>query len=67
MKDLVDEQVGNICDDLHNIIAEEGEVTEARRFPEMASTLQRKVDAAQATLERAQRIVADLKNTPDVV
>ncbi|PIG85793.1 hypothetical protein AARAC_011290 [Aspergillus arachidicola] len=67
MKDMVDEQVGNICDDLHNIIAEEGEVTEARRFPEMARTLQRKVDAAQATLERAQRIVGDLKNTPDDV
>ncbi|KAB8270563.1 hypothetical protein BDV30DRAFT_228831 [Aspergillus minisclerotigenes] len=67
MRRMVDEVVGNICNDLHSIVAEEGEVTEARRFPEMASTLQRKVDAAQATLERAQRIVGDLKNTPDVV
>ncbi|EIT76021.1 hypothetical protein BDV35DRAFT_356397 [Aspergillus flavus] len=67
MRRMVDEVVGNICNDLHSIVAEEGEATEARRFPEMASTLQRKVDAAQATLERAQRIVGDLKNTPDVV
>ncbi|KAE8325321.1 hypothetical protein BDV39DRAFT_194466 [Aspergillus sergii] len=67
MKRMVDELVGNICHDLHSIVAEEGEVTEARRFPEMASTLQRNVDAAQATLERAQRIVGDLKNTPNVV
>ncbi|KAE8370056.1 hypothetical protein BDV27DRAFT_140731 [Aspergillus caelatus] len=64
MKHTLDEQVGNICDDLHCIIAEEGEVTEARRFPEMASTLQFKVDAAQATLERAQRIVDGLKSQP---
>ena len=61
---MLDEQVGNICDDLHSIIAEEGEVTEARRFPEMARTPQLKVDAAQATLERAQRIVDGLKSQP---
>ncbi|KAB8203587.1 hypothetical protein BDV34DRAFT_214505 [Aspergillus parasiticus] len=67
MRRMVDEVVGNICNDLHSIVAEDGEVTEARRFPEMASTLQRKVNAAQATLERAQRIVGDLKNTPDDV
>ncbi|KAE8380157.1 hypothetical protein BDV26DRAFT_258086 [Aspergillus bertholletiae] len=65
MKGKVDDEIDNICDDLHNIIAEEGEVTEARRFPEMASKLQRRVGAAQATLERAQRIVDNLKNTPE--
>ncbi|KNG83860.1 hypothetical protein ANOM_007635 [Aspergillus nomiae NRRL 13137] len=64
MRRMVGEQVGNICDDLHSIIAEEGEVTEARRFPEMARTLQLKVDTAQATLERAQRIVDELENAP---
>ncbi|KAB8261079.1 hypothetical protein BDV32DRAFT_137730 [Aspergillus pseudonomiae] len=65
MRRMVGEQVGNICDDLHSIIAEEGEVTEARRFPEMARTLQLKVDTAQATLERAQRIVDELENAPE--
>ncbi|GAB1193803.1 hypothetical protein APSETT444_003033 [Aspergillus pseudonomiae] len=65
MRRMVGEQVGNICDDLHSIIAEEGEVTEARRFPEMARTLQLKVDTAQATLERAQRIVNELENAPE--
>ncbi|KAF7589335.1 hypothetical protein BBP40_004449 [Aspergillus hancockii] len=62
---MVNEEVGNIFNDLHTVVTEEGEVAEARRFPEIAGMLQRKVEAAQATLELAQRIVTELRNTPE--
>ncbi|KAF5862014.1 hypothetical protein ETB97_012252 [Aspergillus alliaceus] len=65
LRQKLEEEVGHICNDLHSIVAEEGEVTEARRFPEVASMLQRKAQTAQETLERAQRIVNELKNAPE--
>ncbi|BDD63570.1 hypothetical protein MAP00_008444 [Monascus purpureus] len=58
----VSEEVRNICNDLHSVVAEEGEVAEATRFPELATSLRRRVQMAQQTLTRAQRIVGELRH-----
>lgn len=63
LKQVVYQEAKDLCADTHVIVAEEGELTEATRFPEIANTLRDRVDTAEWTLETAHGIVNTLRNT----
>lgn len=63
LRQVMNQEMGNLCSDLHVIVAEEGEMTEATRFPDVASSLLDKIGVAETTLERAREIVARLRST----
>ena len=66
LKQVIHQEMENIYSDLHNVMAEEGEITEATRFPVVASRLRDKVDVAESTLQQACEIVGRLRNTPSL-
>ncbi|KAJ5100706.1 hypothetical protein N7456_006758 [Penicillium angulare] len=57
---LVD-QVDGISRDLHTVIAEDGETTEAEQSPEVSSQLGPEVGNAQGVLERVQRVLYQIE------
>lgn len=63
LKQVIHQEMGNLYSDLHNVMAEEGEMTEATRFPGIASSLRNKVDMAESTLKQACEIVGRLRST----
>lgn len=63
LRQAIDEEMRNLCNDLHVIVAEEGELTEATRFPETASMLSKKLKRAERTLGMARGIVDELRST----
>ena len=63
LRQVIDQEMENLCGNLHIIVAEEGEVTEATRFPDIANTLHDDVEKAEKTLEKACKIVDRLGST----
>lgn len=58
----VNEEMENIRSDLRVIIVEEGEMSEAARFPEVGRVLKGQVEVAGGILERAGGIACRLRN-----
>lgn len=63
LRQVIDEETRNLSNDLHVIVAEEGELTEATRFPETASMLREELKRAERTLGMARGIVDELRST----
>ena len=61
LKQVVNQEMGSLCSDLHVIVTEGSEMTEATRFPGVSSCLCDKVEAAETTIERAHEIVGRLE------
>lgn len=66
LKQVIHQEMENLFGDLHNITAEEGEMTEATRFPGVASSLRDKLDVAEGTLKQAYEIVGRLRSIPSL-
>lgn len=54
-------EVEKIARDLRAVVAEEGELTEARQFPALARALREKVNTASGVLDRAKRILSEVR------
>lgn len=63
LRQVIDQEMENLCGNLHIIVAEEGEVTEATSFPDIANTLHDGVEKAERTLGKACKIVGRLGST----
>lgn len=63
LRQVIDQEMQNLRSDLNVIVAEEGELTEATRFPDTARTLRDEVERAERTLELAHGIVGELRST----
>ncbi|OJJ42340.1 hypothetical protein ASPZODRAFT_125698 [Penicilliopsis zonata CBS 506.65] len=60
LKRVVEAELGNILRDLRGIVPEEGELSEAARFPDLAKKLEEQTDSARQTLDRAEAILSRL-------
>ena len=61
LRQVIDQEMENLCGNLHIIVAEEGELTEATRFPETAEKLRERVNTGEEILEKAREIVNRLQ------
>lgn len=64
LKEVIGRETKDLCADVNVIVAEEGELTEATRFPETANTLLNKVEPVEKLLESALAIFKRLRSTP---
>ena len=64
LEDVIAQEANDLCADAHVIVAEEGELTEATKFPEIAKILLDKIDPAEKTLGTAIDIVKRLQRVP---
>ena len=58
---VIEQEARDLCADTHVIVAEEGELTEATRFPETAEKLRERVNTGEEILEKAREIVNRLQ------
>jgi len=63
LRQVINQEMANLCSDLHVTVAEGSEMTEATRFSGVASRLRDKVEAAETTIERAHEIVGRLRSS----